>query len=124
MARLTGRVASGIGDLTKWMTMNETVYARAAGVGLYPGSLNVVLSEPWVVPAGAIRLEPEDFDVGGVGMNIVPCSINGLRGFILRTDRNNAGTGNHPPTVVEVAAPMRLRDALNLQDGDEVVIEV
>lgn len=119
-----GTVTSGIGDLASWMSRNERIYSEATGVALYPGSLNVELSEPWLVPEGARRLEPGDFDVGGVCMNIVPCSINGVPAFILRTDRNNAGTGNHPPTVVEIAAPVRLRDLLALRDGDEVIIEV
>ena len=122
--RLRGRVASGIGDLTKWMLPNREVYAAATGEDLYPGSLNVVLDVPWFVPAGAQRLEPSDFRVGGVGMSIVPCAINGLPAFILRSDRNNAGIGNHPPTVIEVAASVRLRDALALADGDEVVVDV
>lgn len=108
--RLTGRVASGIGDLAIWMSLNAAVYTRAAGVELHPGSLNVELPEPGFVPPGATRLEPEDFEVGGVGMNIVRCSVNGIPAFVLRTDRNNAGTGNHPPTVLEVAATVHLRD--------------
>jgi riboflavin kinase, archaea type len=57
-------------------------------------------------------------------MSIVPCTIAGIDAFILRTDKNNAGLGDHAPTVVEIAAPVRLRNALDLHDGDLVEITV
>jgi CTP-dependent riboflavin kinase len=57
-------------------------------------------------------------------MSIVPCTINGLNAFILRTDKNDRGEGDHSPNIVEVAAAVRLRDALGLDDGDEVEIVV
>ena len=43
---------------------------------------------------------------------------------MIRTDRNNAGTGHHPRNVVEVVSTVHLRSALGLHDGDEVRLEV
>jgi CTP-dependent riboflavin kinase len=116
---LPGRVASGIGGHAHWMTVHSDLYAAKVGMELFPGTLNVVLNEPWYAPAHCIRMEPPEY---AVPLSIVPCRISGLAAFILRTDKNNAGQGDHAPTVIELAAPVRLRDALNLNDGDEVNI--
>ncbi|MDT5200063.1 MAG: hypothetical protein QOH34_1585 [Mycobacterium sp.] len=47
-----------------------------------------------------------------------------VHGFILRTDKNDTGEGDHPATVIEVAASVRLRDALDLEDGSEFEVTV
>lgn len=116
---LRGRVTGGIGGLAHWMTVHADLYEAKIGVRLYPGSLNVVLERPWHVHGQGVRLEPPEY---GVGLSIVPCTIQGLDAFIVRTDKNDRGEGDHPPHVLEVAAVVRLRDALDLQDGDEVAI--
>jgi riboflavin kinase, archaea type len=118
---LRGRAASGIGGHAHWMMVHADLYETKTGVRLYPGSLNVVLDQPWHVGDQRIRLEPPEYEVG---MSIVPCKINGLDAFILRTDKNDRGEGDHQPNVVEIAAPVRLRDALELTDGDEVEVEI
>jgi CTP-dependent riboflavin kinase len=118
---LRGRVTGGIGDHARWMTIHADLYEAKTGVRLYPGSLNVVLDHPWHVDSQRLRLEPSEY---GVGLSIVPCTVQGLDAFILRTDKNDRGEGDHPPNVLEVAAVVRLRDSLDLQDGDEVEITV
>ena len=103
------------------MTVYSDLYEAKTGAKLYPGSLNVMLDSPWYVPAERIRLEPPEY---GIGMSIVRCRINGVDAFILRTDKNNAGEGDHPATVIEIAATIRLRDALGLEDGSEVEVSL
>jgi riboflavin kinase len=118
---LRGLVTGGIGGLAHWMTLHADLYETKTGVRLYPGSLNVVLDHPWHVDGHRVRLEPPEY---GVGLSIVPCTVRGIDAFILRTDKNDRGEGDHPPHVIEVAAAVRLRDALDLQDGDEVEVEL
>jgi CTP-dependent riboflavin kinase len=101
------------------MTLHADLYEAKTGVRLYPGSLNVVLDDPWHVGSHRIRLDPPEY---GVGLSMIPCTIEGLEAFILRTDKNDRGEGDHPPNILEVAATVRLRDALGVQDGDEVEI--
>ncbi len=67
------------------------------------------------------RLEASEV---GVGIAFVPCILNGEPCWLVRTDRNNAGTGHHPLTVVEVVSAVHLRTALNLQDGNEVTLDL
>src|ERR1700685_2027405 len=119
--RLRGRVTSGVGGQAKWMRVHADIYEAKTGVRLYPGSLNVVLDRPWHASDCQLRLEPPEY---GVGLSIVPCRIEAVEGFILRTDKNDCGEGDHPPNVLELAAAVRLRDALGLRDGDEVEITV
>jgi CTP-dependent riboflavin kinase len=95
-------------------------YERAIGVRLEPGSLNVLLDVPWVMREPQVRLEPSE---AGVGIGLVSCRLNSVLCWVVRTDRNNAGVGGHPLTVVEVVSEVHLRSALDLQDGDEVTLE-
>ncbi len=120
--RLRGTVASGTGDLARWMVVYADAYRDVTGVSLYPGSLNVELDREWRRPEPPpLRLEP---DRVGVGVGLVPCAINGHQAFIVRTDRNEAGEGDHPRTVVEVVAEVHLRTCLNVADGDTVELLV
>jgi hypothetical protein len=120
---LRGRVTSGRGDLARWMIEYAELYARVAGVTLFPGSLNVVVDGEYRLPPDPLRLEPDEYG-GRVGMNLVPCRIGDVPGFILRTDQNEQGTGHHGRDVVELAASVNLRETLGLVDGDAVDIVI
>ena len=103
------------------MTRYADAYERVVGVRLQPGSLNVVLDEPWVMGTPDVRLDAVE---SGVGVGLVSCHLNGSPCWILRTDKNNTGMGDHPLTVVEIVATAHLRTLLSLADGDEVVLHV
>ena len=123
MKVLRGKVESGIGDFGRWIEKLDAHYERKTGMRLYPGTLNVRLTEPYAVPVGCTRLEAIEYG-GSVGVSIVPCWVFGRRGFILRTDGNESGKGSHPRSVVEIASDVKLRDEYHLVDGDEVFVEV
>jgi CTP-dependent riboflavin kinase len=101
------------------MQRHLDVYTRVLGTRLYPGSLNVVLDDPWTLPADCVRLDPVEL---GVGVNFVPCRIFDQPAFLFRTDFHESWVEQH--RVVEVLAEVRLRDAYRLADGDRVAIEV
>lgn len=107
--------------MAQWMTRYSDAYERAAGVRLEPGSLNVVLDEPWVMQHPDVRLEPPEV---GVGIGLVSCRLNDWSCWVIRTDKNNAGLGDHPLTVVESVAQVHLRTELHLRDGDEVTVHL
>jgi riboflavin kinase, archaea type len=118
---LRGHVTSGIGGLSGWMTRYAGAYTAAVGVELVPGSLNVVLDAPWVMDQPDIRLEAEQI---GVGAGLIAAAINDVGCWVMRTDKNNRGEGDHALEVIEVVAAVHLRSALHLGDGDPVVVEV
>ena len=122
---LRGKVVSGIGSFGYWIGMLRDHYERKTGMVLYPGTLNVSLDVEYSLPAKVLRLEGDEYG-GEVSVNLVPCFIQGRRAFLLRTDANEHGSGDHPKTIVEIATDVRLRDIYRLQDGDyvEVLIDL
>ena len=123
MVILTGKLISGIGDFSFWIDKLQDYYFEKTGMKLYPGTLNVQLEKPYSLPKRVIRLEKEEYG-GTVSVNMVPCRICGIKAFILRTDKNEAGLGRYPKTIIEVASDIKLRDKYNLKDGDLVEVEV
>jgi 2,3-bisphosphoglycerate-dependent phosphoglycerate mutase len=123
---LRGRVTTGFGDLSRRMRDVSGLldaYARRTGMRLFPGSLNLRLDADYRVPRTAARLAAADYG-GAVSAFLVPCRIGGRSAFLVRTDRNEAGTGAHPWALVEVVSDVPLRDTLALADGAAVDVEL
>jgi riboflavin kinase len=123
MSFYAGKVVSGMGNFSFWIEKLHDYYFRKTGVHFYPGTLNVELEQPYSLPKDVIRLEGHEYG-GTVSVSMVPCTIEGRKAFLLRTDLNEQGLGHHPKTIIEIATEVRLRDALGLKDGDVVVIEI
>lgn len=121
MPVLCGTVVSGIGNFSYWIEKLEEHYFQKTGMRFFPGTLNVLLKEPYSLPKQVIRLEGHEYG-GTVSVSMVPCSINGKSAFLLRTDANEEGRGHHPKTIVEIASDIKLREYFHLKDGDLVEI--
>lgn len=121
---LRGQVVSGVGSFAYWIAQLREHYERKTGMVLYPGTLNLRLDSEYSLPSKVIRLEGSEYG-GRVSVSMVPCSVRGRKAFLLRTDANEQGQGDHPKTIVEIATDVRLRDLYQLQDGDylELTIE-
>ena len=104
-----------------WIEKLESFYSQKTGMRLYPGTLNLRLPEPYSLPADVIRLEKEEYG-GTVSVSLLPCTIFGRRAFLLRTDKNESGQGDHPRNIIEIATDVKLRDAYGLKDGDEIEV--
>ena len=120
---LKGKVKSGMNNLSYWMERLETYYTEKTGIKLFPGSLNIELEEDFILPSEVIRLEKEEYG-GTVSLSILPCKIFGRKAFIIRTDKNATGKGDHPLNIIEVATDVKLRDYYNLKDDDIVEVEI
>ena len=114
---------SGRGDFGRWIARLSSFYEQKTGMRLYPGTLNVELPAAYSLPADVIRLEADEYG-GTVSVSMVPCRIFGRRGFLLRTDANEKGTGHHPRNIIEIATDIGLRDTYQLMDGDWVEIQL
>ena len=121
MIMLRGRVVSGVGNFAYWIARLREHYHRKTGLWLFPGTLNIELGEPYILPRRRTRLEAAEYD-GTVSVNIVPCVILGHEGVILRTDK--ADTEAETRRIIEVACEVKLRDQFGLRDGDAVQVEV
>jgi len=112
-----------MGNFSYWIEKLQGHYLGKTGMAFYPGTLNVQLAEPYSLPERVIRLEASEYG-GTVSVSMVPCTIRGKKAFLLRTDANEQGRGHHPKTIVEIACDVRLREFLQLHDGDVVEIEI
>ncbi|MEM8713100.1 MAG: DUF120 domain-containing protein [Planctomycetota bacterium] len=123
MLKTQGRVESGLGDAAHWIALLADHYRRLTGETLFPGTLNVRLDEEWWAPKGARCLHGSEYG-GKVSIYVIPCLFMGEPAWILRTKANDRGDGDHPQTVVEIAARTRLRNSCGLSDGDIVELEL
>jgi len=112
-----------MGNFSYWIEKLESFYSQKTGMRLYPGTLNLRLPERYSLPADVIRLEKEEYG-GTVSVSLLPCTIFGRHAFLLRTDKNESGQGDHPRNIIEIATDIKLRDAYQLNDGDEVEVQV
>ena len=88
-----------MGDFSIWMKVLSEFYREKTGIELFPGTLNVQLEADYNLPDQRIRLEGREYG-GNVSVNIIPCKIFNQLAFVLRTDANDAGLGDHPRNVV------------------------
>jgi riboflavin kinase, archaea type len=119
---LRGIVRTGLGNFGFWIAKLEEHYRVKTGMTLFPGTLNLELAEPFRMPAHALRLEGAEYE-GTVSVSILPCRVFGRPAFILRTDANEHGIGQHPRTLIEIATDVNLRATYGLVDGDAVDVE-
>ena len=90
---------------------------------LYPGTLNVQLSQEWSIPNDALVLDPSEYG-GRVRIYIAKCRFMGRNAWILRTEANERGEGDHPRSIVEIASDLPLRTTFGLEDGMNVLLEL
>ncbi|MDJ0680057.1 MAG: DUF120 domain-containing protein [Xenococcaceae cyanobacterium MO_167.B52] len=121
MRILRGKVVSGKGDFSQWIRKLHKYYYQKTGLNFFPGTLNVKLDRPYHIPKNALCLDAKEY-AGKVSIYLVKCQILGHPGYILRTDRNEEGRGDHPHTIVEIACEVKLRDVHQIKDGEEVEI--
>ena len=101
---LYGRVISGRGTASKIKAFSTEVI-DFFGKPPVRGSLNLALDKP-------VRFDPEkiEFD-GGMRTFFWACEIDGMRCLITRAK-------GHPLHIIEIVAPVKLRDKFQLHDGD------
>ena len=90
------------------------------------GTLNVRIAEPYFVPADATILPPEYLEK----LKLKRCRIRGVRCCIMRPDLHETVPESETArrldalTRVEIMSDRNLRDALNLNNGDTVEVEI
>jgi len=90
------------------------------GLSLFPGTLNVRLSQPVVISADFVLERPTCVEYEDIKLQ--RCIAGGLPALILRTSTQEQGN-SHPLDVLEIMAGSKLRETLNLNDGDPIVVE-
>ncbi|WP_456368173.1 DUF120 domain-containing protein [Thermococcus sp.] len=122
---IVGEVVSGLGEGAYYVRQYSKLFEDYLGFKPYPGTLNVKVLFPKTVFDALCNARPiiipgfvrEGRTFGDV--KAYPVKINGIEGAIVVPARSI-----HPPKIAEIIAPLKLRDALGLKDGDRVRVEV
>jgi CTP-dependent riboflavin kinase len=105
----------------------ELIKVRTGLTKLWPGTLNLQLSEDYIVKADAV-IKPEEYPSNRIhGTNetikFQRCLAGAYKALIMRPDTHEAG-GGHGTNHFEIMSSVRLRDALKLTNGDVLKVQV
>lgn len=125
---LEGKVLKGLGEGQYYV--NIPGYRKQFEEKLhfvpFPGTLNVQLSESSSPLRNLLREIPavrvEGFNDGERtfgGGKCYPVVIGGIEAAVVAPERTH-----YPSDLIEIIAPVKLRDALGLKDGDRVVVQL
>lgn len=120
---IKGKVATGLGEGQYYISLDgyRRQFNQKLGFDPFPGTLNLKLAEPFAPPEqDAIKIEgfrDENRTFGGCKCYKV--NIRGIRCAIVRADRTS-----YPPTLLEIIAPVNMRQTLGIADGDEVEVKL
>lgn len=125
---LEGKVLKGLGEGQYYV--NIPGYRKQFEEKLrflpFPGTLNVKLSESSsplrkrLLELPAVQIEGfSDGERTFGGGKCYSVSVGGIEAAVVAPERTH-----YPMDLIEIIAPVKLRDTLNLKDGDKVVIQV
>lgn len=120
---MLGKITSGIGQAGYFLSREgyRRQFLEELGFLPFPGTLNILLEEPFpwqATPAILIQ----GFSEGEKSFGSCSCyriRIGGIDAAALRPEK-----GLHPPELIEVIAPVNLRRALRLKDGERVEVTI
>lgn len=123
--RLEGKVESGLGKGKYYMSKKvyQEAFKQKIGFIPFPGTLNLKVDEEsrkrFEKNTKTIKLRDiRDGDKKLSDVDITPCMINNIECGLL-----NLEITDHPYSTAEVIAPVKLRNELKLQNGDEVILK-
>ncbi|RLI37131.1 hypothetical protein DRO55_02030 [Candidatus Bathyarchaeota archaeon] len=122
MLSLRGRVCSGVGRGASFLRMGwvREQFVEKFGFEPYPGTLNLNVSREETRLLGEFRgieITPkEGFRSGRCFRAVVMGKIPGV---VVKPE-----VEGYPSNLLEIAAPICLREELNLKDGDEVEVTI
>jgi len=114
-------VTAGFGEGQYYISQEgySAQFLQSLGFAPFPGTLNIKLDEPFV-PMTHQVIKIEGFQDEGRTFGGCKCykiRLKGIEAAIVRPERSS-----YPENLVEVIAPVSLREALGLANGDEVEV--
>ena len=127
--QLSGRLATGIGMGTSFTQLPwaKEQFVERVGVDPFPGTINVIIDDSESMPVwvrlkqtDGIRMENPNDGPHDCDAKCWRVSINGkIDGAIVFPV-----VPDYPNAQVEVIAPVGVRDALGIEDGDAVTLTI
>jgi riboflavin kinase len=126
--KIRGRVFSGVGEGRYYVSLEgyKKQFIEKLGFDPYPGTLNIkILKEEMYFRRRLDEDEgilikgfsTEDRTFGDV--KAFKCRVDGIDGAVVIPQRTH-----YPPDILEIISSKKLRDELELEDGDVVEVEV
>jgi riboflavin kinase len=115
--RFTGIVRRGFGEGAGYVERYNDAFAQRLGTRFFPGTLNIETKEI-IKLKDPITVDPKL--PGLLEVHCYPVRIGGeVDGYILVPSARR-----HPQTIVELMAPMNLRERFNVREGGELTCEL
>ncbi len=126
---LSGRVATGVGQGRHFTRLDwaRRQFVDKLGIDPYPGTFNVVIDDPDAITVwvrlkrtnGIVIENPNDgpYDCDGKCWKVT--LDGGIAGAIVLPEMSD-----YPPAQLEIIAGIGLRDALSVEDGDQVKLVI
>lgn len=125
---IKGKVFSGLGKGAFFTQLDWVRQQCLDKLGFIPfaGTLNLQVDQDYLALAERLRAEE--------GINVVPptpefcpakafpVSIGSIKAAIIIPDAGKFTDEVHSPDIIEVIAPVEIKKALSIKDGDEVAI--
>jgi CTP-dependent riboflavin kinase len=128
MKIFSGIVTTGYGAATpNLVPVMALIEARTGLINLIPGTLNVKISEEYIVQPDAL-INPDEYPLNrdthlGETIKFQRCLVAGYRGLIMMPDSHETGAGQfHGKSYLELMGQKHFRTVLGL--ADECVVEV
>lgn len=125
---IKGRVFSGLGRGTSFTQLDWVRQQCQQKLGFVPfaGTLNLKVDQEYLDLAQKLRTE-EGVDVVPptpefCQAKAFPISISGIKAAIIIPDAQSFTDEVHPPDIIEVIAPVEIKKALSIKDGDKLAI--
>ncbi len=123
---IEGKVISGLGEGRYFLSLPpyKETFKNILGFEPYEGTLNLKLNEEFKLKDKFKCIETEDFEYNGrkfFGVKILPIKIlinnKEIEGAIVLPKKTY-----HSSDIIEIIAPIKLREQFNLKDGDVIKI--
>lgn len=122
--KVSGKLFSGMGAGEEYLSKQpyQEKFDEILGFKPFPGTLNIRVDEEKVErirERDSERLESfEHEETEYSGMDIYRCEVNGVEAAYLDLD-----VTDYEDNVLEIIAPIGLRDLMDLEDGDEIFVQ-
>jgi CTP-dependent riboflavin kinase len=124
---ITGRIVSGVkkGAFFTQLDWVQEQCQKKLGFKPHPGTLNLAIEEETIPIVAALRqgqgIELVPADAGYCSGHVYPVSVMGVSAAIVAPAEDVSAHGQN---IIEIMAPISLKEALDVEDGDEIMISL
>ncbi|UCD82580.1 MAG: CTP-dependent riboflavin kinase [Desulfobacterales bacterium] len=122
---ITGKIVSGVKKGAFFTQLDWVVEQCQIKLGFkpYPGTLNLEIAAETIPVVEALQkgkgMELVPPDAGFCSGLVYPVSVMGVTGAIVAPAE---GVRAHGKNIIEIIAPISLKEALDVKDGDEIML--